>query len=531
MRKKGQNMSDKGLKGTIIFHDNGTAELETQDGERILITENADIHPFRYLIKDSNIFNEDAYKYFLELPEDERLNYLAELLDQFYRDNPEYANFARIEIYKNPLSLLDYFKAIKESHFEKCSVDLFSEDNINRYERLQDLIEQAERAINHTPIDTSRLYTIWPILRIRELFTESEMAAFYYLQNPARHYNIPFGSHLYLADYVISHAAAKREFKFDLTSTGRKKSNRNKAIDIVPTDNGFKVKEYNTVTNETHTLTVVNKDLIKSATVSKLFVFLLAKANQQNFRPVITFPLQELVRIGMYSNINNARAGLKNHIMAVQSLQIAGEIKKGKKFISQQGRVVFTGHDIGNNEAKIEVNPNLDLSYFAPFYTILPEWVFGLNNNAYEIAFYIFTKSRTERKSAFNVSFSIIRERLALPTKEEYAEKEAKDNKKRKFKPGQYVKKPIIEAIENLQAAIETNKDSNLKIEPHYITDSENLDEWLKGFITVTISGDYAKQLQEIRRNQKKIIEENTKKRDEARAKEEALKKPVEEKK
>lgn len=473
---------------------------------------------------DPTIFDEEAQAKFAELPDAERVNFIMELLEQFYRNNIEYANFTKVQIYKDPIILLDYFRAIKKSHFKKCGVPLSSNEYKDRYKRLQELIIDAEKAIAKTPIDVDKLATVWPILRIRNLFSESELAAFYYLQNPRTEnaiiengdYNIPFGPHLFLADYVIAHAAAQRNFRYDLTASGKKKSDRNKALTVKPVKNGFEVTEKKK--GSVNNITIINKDLIQSTSAMKLFVFLLAKANQQNFNPTIHFQLQELVNIGMYSSIISARTGFKNHILAVQSLQMAGEFKKGKRNVKAGGGVLFYNHSIDQNGVTVWVNENFNIEYLASYYTVLPAWAWGLNNSAFEILLYIFMKSRTERTDKFNLSFSIIRERLALPTKEEYIEKG------KKWKPAQYVKQPIIDAIENIIAAIEINQDKNIKLDPHYIINDQDLDEWLKGYLTITISGEYSEKIKEIQKKQVKIIEANTERKEAARAMVEAQK-------
>ena len=135
-----------------------------------------------YIWADPEIFTDEARDYFMQLPDGERPKFLVELLDQFYRNNKEYAEFARVKIYEDPIILLNFFRAINVDDFEKCGVSLSSREYANRFSKLQELIKAAERAIEKTPIDRNKLTTIWPILSIRELFTESELAAFYYHQ-------------------------------------------------------------------------------------------------------------------------------------------------------------------------------------------------------------------------------------------------------------------------------------------------------------------------------------------------------------
>lgn len=474
-----------------------------------------DIVPI-YLWADDVIFTEEKRTIYLGLPPEERPQFIIEAVNEFYRKNPEYADFETRTIYADPMTLLDFFKNVKRGHFKKAGIE-----DAGRYAEMRRRIEAAEEAIASNPIDYEniKLRPIWPILRIRSIFTESELAALYYLQHPqptgsitesSDYYTIPMGPYLYLADYAIAHAAARRDFSYDLTKSGRKKSDRNKQVSVELIDKGFQINE--TKKGSTHSVAILNQDLIKSTAAMKLFVFLLAKASQQNFSPEIHFHLQELVNIGMYSSINNARAGVENHILAVQALQIAGKMKKGKRTVNQKGGVLFYHHEISNNIVIVDVDTKFNIEYLASYYTALPAWAWSLNGGAFEILLYIFMKSRTERKDRFNVSLSIIRERLALPTKEEYIEKG------NKWKPGQYVKQPITDAIENIILTAEANQDENIRLEPHYVINDQSLDEWLQGFVAVTISGEYSEKLKKIQRHQVKKIEDNTKRKEAARA-------------
>lgn len=508
------NVQDDGI--LDITEDNLTIDLMTSDA-----LYDGLVPPFIWL--DPKIFTNDVRALYVEMPKEERANFLIEVLDKFYRNNIEYSNFARVQIYKEPLILLEFFQDLKKSDFKKCKIKLNG-----RFEELQKRIIEAEKAIANNPIDLEKLATIWPILRLRELFTESELAALYYLKNPRSEntltefledteaYYLPFGPYLFLTNDAIAHAAVKRNFSFDATKGGRKKSDRNKILEVAPVKNGFEITQRKK--GQSATVTILNKDLIQSTAAMKLFVFLLAKAAQQNFNPVIFFDLKELVNIGWYNNLDSARVGFTSHIAAVQSLQIAGNMKKGKRQIKQDGGVLFYNHSIDQNGVKVWVNENFDIEFLASYYTMLPAWAWALNNNSFEILLYAFMRARAERSDNFKISLSIIREKLALPTREEYAAKG------KKFKPGQYVKAPIIKAIDEIKTAIELNKDKNISIKEHYIVNDSNLDEWLKGSITITLTGDYSAAFNQIREKQLKIIEANTERKEAARAMVEAQK-------
>ena len=481
--------------------------LNIDDGGNITISEENFNFAFS---RDKTIITDAVLDELRNLNAKERLTYFNRLYEEFYKKNIEYTLFFGRPDRPNYLEETRQFLAdLTESDFKKCKISL------SKFDKLQKMLFNEPGALEIT--DIASVAT--------DILTEPELAALYYLKFPRSNvlaelppaFDVPFGPYIFLLSEAIGHTANKRGFGYDLTPSGKKKSDRAKREEIRPTKNGFEVIQYKK--GSTNSITVLNKELIQSTSAMKLFVFLLAKANQQNFNPVIYFSLQELVNIGMYSNIPNARAGFKNHIMAVQSIQIAGEMKKGKRSIKQAGRVLFTGYDIDQNGVKVQVNDDFDLEYIASYYLKFPAWAFALSNNAFEILLYAFEKSRIERSNSINLSLSIIRERLTLPTKKEY------DDSGKKWKPGQYVKKPIIEAIDGITAAINQSKDDNIKIEPHYIVNDKDLDEWLNGYITISIKGDYAEKLPEIRAKQSKIIEANKERKEAARAMVEAQKK------
>lgn len=479
-----------------------------------------DLTPFEWIQADPVIFDEETRAKYEELPDTEKTAFIIETLEQFYRNNIEYANFARLQIYNDPLLLLDFFRGIKKTHFKKCDIPLSSGEYKDRFKRLQELIIEAEIAIAKDPIDPEKLATIWPILRIRELFKESELASFYYLQNPrtagailkgGEYNSVPSGQYLFLLDAVITHTAAQRNFKFEVTKSGRKISDRDKALSVIKTKNGFSVTE--TKKGSVVSVSIINRDLIKSTAAVKLFIFLLEKAAQQNFAPVIHFQLKELVNRGMYSSIRNARAGFESHIEGVKTLQIGGKIENGKKTIDQESGVLFYHHKIHQNGVSVWVNENFDIEYLASYYTMLPAWAWSLSSGAFELVLYIFMRARANKKSSFNLSFSMIRERLALPTREEYAAEG------KKFKAGQYVKSPILKAIDEIMGKIESSKDEIIKLDPHQLLNDESLEEWLnKSYLKITIKGEYKEALERIQKKQHKAIEESKRRAEAARA-------------
>ena len=94
------NVQDDGI--LDITEDNLTVDIMTGDA-----LYDGLVPPFIWL--DPNIFTNDVRALYVEMPKEERANFLIEVLDKFYRNNIEYSNFARVQIYKEPLILLEFF--------------------------------------------------------------------------------------------------------------------------------------------------------------------------------------------------------------------------------------------------------------------------------------------------------------------------------------------------------------------------------------------------------------------------------------
>lgn len=164
------------------IHDDGIIDITDDDLTIDYMTGNPDydgITPI-WLYADPVIFDEKTKEEFIKLPLSERPMFTAYQIEQFYKARPEYDLFARRTIYRQPEELLKLLKSLTPADFTACKVGNAEE----RYKELQERIERAEDHIKELPINADNLATIWPILSIREMFLESEIADFYYLKNP-----------------------------------------------------------------------------------------------------------------------------------------------------------------------------------------------------------------------------------------------------------------------------------------------------------------------------------------------------------
>ena len=169
----------EGLKGEIKFLDDNTMIIIQDDGTKITFDSNDYYVAPNAAWNDPAVFDEETKAKFFSLPAAERNNFIIQVIDNFYRRNPEYAYLVRDQIYNEPVKVLDFFKKIELSHFKKVGL---SEEN---YKELQQNIKEAEEELNKNPIDPSdiKLTQIWPLLHIRDNFAMSVLANLYYIQN------------------------------------------------------------------------------------------------------------------------------------------------------------------------------------------------------------------------------------------------------------------------------------------------------------------------------------------------------------
>lgn len=221
----------------------------------------------------------------------------------------------------------------------------------------------------------------------------------------------------------------------------------------------------------------------------KLMKFSLEKMTAQNFPLEVGFNLQELVDLGIYSDISNARRAFKNFFADQKKTSLKGSIRKGKKTIHEEGGVLFYHYTIDNNFVKLFVNENFNMEFIASYFTIFPRFAYALGSNAFSLVDYIFFLARQhadsiKNKGTFTISLDAVRENLGLPSVDEV--------KNRKYK--EKIIDPIEAAIEEVEKALQNlpeAKDEGFTITP-YGTDTSNINEWLNGYLQIGLSGKFA---------------------------------------
>ena len=219
---------------------------------------------------DADIFSDAMLEEMKNLNAAERLSYFNNIYEKFYKENIEYTLFfGRTDRPKYLEETKAFLLDLTESDFKKCHISL------SKFDKLQQIIIR-----NAAKIDVADIALI-----ATDILTEPELAALYYLKYPRSEtaitefltdptaYPLPFGPYLFLMNDAVAHAAAKRNFSFEVTKGGRKKSDRTKSIEVAPVKNGFELTQRKK--GESATITILNKDLIQSTSAMKLFVFLI----------------------------------------------------------------------------------------------------------------------------------------------------------------------------------------------------------------------------------------------------------------
>lgn len=244
----------------------------------------------------------------------------------------------------------------------------------------------------------------------------------------------------------------------------------------------------------------------------KIFNYTFIKINQQAYsdgvfhQNFVSFPLQDLIDIGMYSDAKSARRGFFDAFRTLIPMMFSGGFKRGKQTVEQTDlSTMFTNAKIRNGECIVKLNEELNWDFVAAFYTRLPAFYFSLPAKAADLCQYIFIRARQSAKDLRDKGYFTIKNRsiasfLGLPD-----ETEAKN-------PHREIKRRIEEAIEAIEEKLAT--DGEMKITP-YCEDRASITEYLNnGYLKVELSGDYAKTFLEIADTKTKKIEASKKKKE-----------------
>lgn len=232
----------------------------------------------------------------------------------------------------------------------------------------------------------------------------------------------------------------------------------------------------------------------------KLFLFLLGKVNEQAFDHTgkrlsdrVSFPIQELIDIGIYTDPKNATRGFLSSADIIPQIRIKGLEASFDGSIENQSFAnlpYFTGYEKpkGSSNVTFYLETRQNWKPILDFYMILPKSVFSIRHEkAFLLIYEIFlTARRNAKKNKIKITFEHLQKVLNLP------DEKAHDKVREK------ILNPILEAIE-IASSLE-----EITIEKHEPTNANARQILDDGYIYVSLKGEARKRI----RDRAKAIED-----------------------
>ena len=208
-----------------------------------------------------------------------------------------------------------------------------------------------------------------------------------------------------------------------------------------------------------HTVTVFDPEgTLKGGgkVMGKLFFFLMQEWQASGYAREVAFPISRLVKLGMYGNNDTARRGVKTFMERMMRIRFSKSVmngKDGKMVKSHSGGVLFYNYSISGGVVTVSVNDKVPTELVADFFTIFPQFAYGLGNNAFFIVHYVMYLARQQgatlaaKGGKFGIRLDSVRQYLELPT----------PDKVKNFKYKEKIQAPIENAIDGISVALGRN--------------------------------------------------------------------------
>lgn len=238
----------------------------------------------------------------------------------------------------------------------------------------------------------------------------------------------------------------------------------------------------------------------------KLFLFLLGKVNEQAFDHTgkrlsdrVSFPIQELIDIGIYTDPKNATRGFLSSADIIPQIRIKGLEASFDGSIENQSFAnlsYFTGYEKpkGSSNVTFYLETRQNWEPILDFYMSLPKSAFSIKNEKAFLLIYelILHARRNADKNKLKLTLSYLQKVLNLPDEKAH-------NKVR-----EKILNPILEAIK-IASSLE-----EITIEKHEPTNANARQILDNGYIDYWVKGELRKRLNE----RAKIIEDTSPKSD-----------------
>lgn len=261
------------------------------------------------------------------------------------------------------------------------------------------------------------------------------------------------------------------------------------------------------VSNKNEAITLELPDIDKfsaiNKTAKKIFTLVLIKANEQAIhggaltKDSISFPLQELVDLGMYKNMDTARKGFRDGVSALSDIKIGGTMNIGKRNQKDViGMHPFRYGEIERGQCYVYLEPNYNWASITQYFTVIPRYYFALSNRASDLLYYICYLARQNMDKLsehgyFTISMKAIQHKLQLPNENGCKE------------PAKLIRQPIEESVKEIVIKQkETLEENGIAMELVYDKRLSITDFLQSGYLKVTLSGSLVQHFLTI--NQKK---------------------------
>ncbi len=227
------------------------------------------------------------------------------------------------------------------------------------------------------------------------------------------------------------------------------------------------------------------KDGDKTAFI-KVYAFVLQECANQQGKDFVRIKLDDLVKVGMYKNVDSARLGLK------QFYQRQDKISLESAQYDEEGHLFYHRRSTRDGYVEFAINQYYDLSSYFSQFTYFPNWGYELSYNAFVIlwkTFYLIRLNSRKilKEGKFKMKIESVRETLNLPTPDDVP------NRRYKYFITDKIEKAVKE-INETNARYQGGKGINLAI--IHGEKKPSIREWLDGYIEVEITGEYLKVLE-----------------------------------
>lgn len=315
-------------------------------------------------------------------------------------------------------------------------------------------------------------------------------------------YMTPSSTPIFLVKSIFETAGTKRDVLV------------NKNIDLNTNTDYYGKTTYSYSKNkDNYQIQILNKEEIltrQDRNTRKIFNFLLQKENSNGLSEdnKIYFHLSELIDRGIYKNKDTAYRGLKGIYPKLMSILIEGNAYKGKKEFKSRLTPFIKEAERSYNTCWVEVSPELFV-LLKQYFTVLPVWSDRLNSRAYSLVDCIYITARTnlmkrKTKGVFNIKLRTLSNWLSLP------------DPTTTTKHKQLISDPILQAIEEIedtQREFRPNKENiPLMITPYYNIDFSDINEFLEGYLEISLDEETTKYFEASCKKYEKKITDNIKK-------------------